>query len=738
MTRSFGGTLTRSGLLRHPFFTRPTRARSRNAGRERRWGLTLLVAAVLSSSVALPAQAAETEQADRTAVSAPGVAPSAGSTPTPSPSAAGIPTIQSPPDGSFIGKSVTTVSGTRAAGQKLQLLDSSGRDLCIIPAGDTTTWSCDPLLPNGASLTLRIVVEGESALSSQITVSVLGEPTVIGGRTGSALSDGSLSGRGEPGALVTARHPAGVGCTGTADGAGNWVCLLEGTVPDGAAEITANQQKSSISGPSSSNDSRAVSIRFDMQRPAAPVLGSPRAGSRVDLAGTTYSGTGETGTTVTVFAGPYSVCEAPVLGGSWQCTAGGVAAGTYEVIAIQQDEAGNVSPGSVAISVRYANAGPVTVTPGTPTSPSAAPSASATATPEPTALPSTAPVAPVDPPSADADADDPAAGLPPGQWNDPTLFASAVPSPWYGSAYPWLNAVLLALDAVLLLAIPARLLAGTVARARGGRPLWTPTAVAGRNRAREEFETAPTLSVNRWLQGGIALVAAATLVMLSGPILDQPAYLRLLLAVVIALFLVNLVGALLPRLWSSRVLGAPATQSVLPRYLLLVFLTAIGSRVFEIQPALLFGLLGSVTVVTAATPAQRGQLAAVRTVSLIGLATVGWLVLGLLPGATNFGTALIAEIATTVVLTSVGSAVFILVPIGATSGRSILSWSPAIWVGLTLVAYTLLFAVLSPVVELWQSDGTVALLWVAAAGFAALSLSVWAWQRFVVPSQSGV
>ncbi len=737
MSRSFDGTLTRSGPLRHPIFGRPAQARPRNAGRARLWGLTLIVATMLCSALAVPTHAAETEQADRTPSSAPGVAPTAPGTPTPSPSAAGIPTIESPPNGAFIGKSVTTVSGTRAADQKVQVLDPFGGDpLCIDDVDGSTRWGCAVTMPNAASLPLRVVVEGEPGLSSQITVSVLGEPTVIGGRTGSALSDGSLSGRGEPGALVTARHPAGPGCTGTADSAGNWVCLLESTVPDGAAAITATQQKSSISGPSSSNASRAVSIRFDMQRPAAPVLSAPSSGTRVDLAGTTYSGTGETGTTVTVFAGPYSVCEAPVLGGAWQCTAGGVAAGTYEVIAIQQDAAGNVSPGSVAISVRYANAGPVTVTPETSTSPSAAPSASATATPEPTASPSTAPVAPVAPPSDGAD--DPAAGLPPGQWNDPTLFASAVPSPWYGSAYPWLNAVLLALGAVLLLAFPARLLAGTVARARGGRPLWAPTAVAGRNRAREEFETAPTLSVNRWLQGGIALVAAATLVMLSGPILDQPAYLRLLLAVTIALFLVNLVGALLPRLWSSRVLGAPATQSFLPRYLLLVFLTAIGSRLFEIQPALLFGLLGSVTMVTAATPAQRGQLAAVRTVSLITLAAVGWLVLGLLPGATNFGTALVAEIATTVVLASVGSAVFILVPIGATSGRSILSWSPAIWVGLTLIAYTLLFAVLSPVVELWQSDGTVALLWVAAAGFAALSLSVWAWQRYIVPSQSGV
>ncbi|MFO7690993.1 MAG: hypothetical protein R6W83_10665 [Cryobacterium sp.] len=660
-------------------------------------------------------------------------------TPTPPPAAAGVPSIQTPSNGAFIGKTATTVSGTRASGQKLQLLSPvGGEPLCVIPADVSTTWSCDPRLPNGAGLRLRVVVEGDSALSSQITVSVLGEPTVRGGRLGTSASDGTLRGTGEPEATVTARHPAGPSCTARSDASGAWLCTLAGTVPDGPASVTATQHKPSISGTRSSGVSLGVTIRFDLQRPLAPVLSSPLNGSRADLAGASYSGRGETGTTVTVFAGPYSLCETPVLNGSWQCTAGGIAAGTYEVIAIQQDEAGNVSTGSRAISVRYGVDPAVTTPSAAPpappsTAPSTEPNAPSSALPQPTSSPSTAPTAPVEPPR---DAREDPDALSPGQWHDPTLFAAVVPSPWSGSAYPWLNAVLLALGAVLLLAIPARLLAHTVTRARGGRPVWAPASITGRNRAREEFETAPALSVNRWLQGGIALIAAATLVMLSGPIRDQPAYLRLLLAVVVALSLVNLVGALLPRLWSSRVLQAPATQSFLPRYLLLVFLTAIGSRTFDIQPALVFGLLGSVTVIAAATPAQRGQLATVRTVSLIALAAVGWLVLGALPDATSFGTALITEIATTVVLASIGSAVFILVPTGATSGRSILSWSPAVWLGLTLVAYTLLFAVLSPVVELWQRDGTVALLWVAAVGFAALSLSAWGWQRYVTPSQS--
>jgi hypothetical protein len=265
--------------------------------------------------------------------------------------------------------------------------------------------------------------------------------------------------------------------------------------------------------------------------------------------------------------------------------------------------------------------------------------------------------------------------------------------------------------------------------------MWRTAPLAGRNRAREEFETAPTVHLNRWLLGAAALMAAATLVMLSGPIISQPAYLRLLVAVVIALFLVNLVASLAPLSWSSRVLKVDATITFLPRYLLLVFLTAIGSRVFGVEPALLFGLLGSVTVVAGTTPADRGQLATVRAASLIGLAVFGWFVLGILPTATSFGTALIAEIVNTLVLASIGSAVFILVPLGSTSGRSILVWSPWVWVGLTLGALTVLFGVLHPVVAVWQSEGTSVLLWAAAAAFAALSCGAWAWQRFVGPSQ---
>jgi hypothetical protein len=49
-----------------------------------------------------------------------------------------------------------------------------------------------------------------------------------------------------------------------------------------------------------------------------------------------------------------------------------------------------------------------------------------------------------------------------------------------------------------------------------------------------------------------------------------------------------------------------------------------------------------------------------------------------------------------------------------------------------VLAFTMLFMVLSPSVESWRT-GAGTLLWVAAGSFAAISVAAWAWQRFVMP-----
>ena len=668
------------------------------------------------------------------------------------------PQIDHPGNGQFISSNRTTVTGSKAADQEIQLLSPRGGDpLCIVD-DSSTTWSCANLyLQNGPTIKLRVVVTDDSTLSDEITVAVLGAPTVLGGLTGSE-SDGWVRGTGHPQATVTALLPNGDSCSGTVDSSGTWACLFEGIVTNGSREVTANQM-SSFSSPSSSNSSTPVTIVFDVTAPEAPVVTAPSAGAQVSVAGAQYTGTGQTGATVTVFAGAYSVCSVTVTGGTWSCSAGGVAAGSYPVSAVQQDDAGNVSPGSTPVSVSYVPdttptpSESATVTPSGTPAPSGAPAPSpegsaavpgATAEPSPSAEPSTAAPAPeaAEPEAAEPEAAEGASALP-GQWDDPTGFAAAIGPSGSGSPFPWFQAGLLALGALLLIAVPLRMLAGAISRTRDGGPRRALPLLAGRNRVREEFEVAPTLRLNRWVSGGAALLAAATFVMLSGPIVDQPAYLRLLVAVIIGLALVNAVATFIPLWWSSRVLRLRGTVTFLPRYLLLIASAAIASRVFDVHPALLFGLLGSVAVSATSdaagqagaqpTNAQRGQLAAVRVGALTVLAVLAWLLASLLPGASTFVTSLAAETGNTIVLAAVGSAVMILVPVGHTSGHRILAWSPPVWTGLTIVAYGILFSALAPLVEQLQSEGTGTALWITAATFAAVCASAWTWQRFVEP-----
>ena len=665
------------------------------------------------------------------------------------------PLIESPGNGQFIGSNRTTVSGSKALDQEIQLLSPRGGDpLCIVD-DKSTSWSCSNLyLQNGPTIKLRVVVTGDSTLSDEITVAVLGAPTVQGGRSGSE-SDGWVRGTGHPQATVTASLGTEDSCSSDVDNSGAWACLFEGTLKSGSREVTASQ-RSTFSSPSSSNSSEPVTIVFDLQGPAAPVVTTPREGAQVPVAGTEYTGTGETGATVTVFAGAYSVCTAEVTAGAWTCFAGGVAAGSYSVIAVQQDSAGNVGPGSTPVTVRYAAPSTATPTQSASETPAVTPAPSASASPSPdgavgipgdTAEPTPSAAPQTQEPAPEAAEEEPAddsagASTFTGRWDDPTRFALPIGPSGTSSPFPWLQAGLLALGALVLIALPLRMLAGTISRTRGGRPLWSRPTLAGRNRVREEYEVAPTVRLNRWLRGGAALVAAATFVMLSGPVVDQPAYLRLLVAVTIGLVLVNGVAILVPLWWSSRVLELRGAVRFLPRYLLLIAAAATASRVFDVHPALLFGLLGSVSLLAKAdagsaqpTPAQRGQLAAVRVGALSLFAVLAWSLGALLPAASDFTTSLVAETVNTIVLASVGSAVLILVPIGHTSGRSILAWSPPIWTGLTVVAYGILFAALAPAIDQLQSSGSGTVLWIVAASFAALCASGWVWQRFVAPAQ---
>jgi hypothetical protein len=299
--------------------------------------------------------------------------------------------------------------------------------------------------------------------------------------------------------------------------------------------------------------------------------------------------------------------------------------------------------------------------------------------------------------------------------------------------FDWIRAGILALIALALLAIPARMLAGTVATARAGSNTrgWT---LFGRNQAKDEFEEAPDVHAPaQWVVPATGLLAATALVTLSSPVENQVAYLRMSLAVLAALLVVGVLAVAVPRMAARRFASVNTATAFVPYTLLLVAAASAISRLLELQPALLFGVVAMVTV-TSGSAAARGKIAAITVGSLTGLATIGWLAVGVLPEPNTAVAAFTAEFVNAVVLVAIGSAAVLMLPLGTLPGRMILRWSWGIWLAVAIAVDTVLFAILVPIGRLNTSGTGTILFAVCTIGFAAISISVWLWQRYIAPA----
>ncbi len=665
------------------------------------------------------------------------------------------PTIDSPATGAFIGSGSATVSGTRSPGDEIQLfVGDAGDDPACIVAAAGAHWSCAAVsLPNGAAVTLRAVVTGDPALTATTIVTALGPPTIQSG-SGGVISNGLVHGTGYPGAVVTARvsgaHSAGATCSFAADANGNWACVLDAKLADGRYAVSASQVGPTGFGSRESDSSAPLPLIFDATAPIAPTLTSPPTGSTIASDGrTVYSGVGEDRAEVTVWAstphGSQQLCSTAVNAGTWHCVGAALTPGTYTISALQQDAAGNTSAASAAVSLRVTTSAPPgsgpasgpsstssnPVLPSAPPSSPGAPGGSATVQAPPwTTVPS-----PGSPPA-------PGAAQPPAAPQvvplTTTPFTAAVRSvSGLDTLSTWLPAALLALIALALLVIPARLLAGAVAGARadaGRAAAIYPLRLFGRNRGRYEYDQAPALRTPPpWVTTAAAAFYATALITFAGPIATADAYFRVVPAVFLALGVVGAVAIGVPLLAARRAAGTTATAAFAPYSLMLVAAASAFSRVLQLQPTLLYGVIVVVTVVTGSA-VVRGKLAALQLGSLAVLAALGWLVLDLLPGADTVTTAFVSEFVNATVLLAVGSAAVLVLPLGSLPGRAILRWSRGIWLLIAIAIETLLFAILVPIQDLaTHRTGTLALA-IGTLVFAAISISAWLWQRYIAPA----
>lgn len=457
------------------------------------------------------------------------------------------------------------------------------------------------------------------------------------------------------------------------------------------------------------------------------------------------SGTGYPGSTITLLVnGAPQSCNALVTADrKWLCTIAG-GPGTYRVKAQQSagTPLGTSDPSTEAIYV--VNPAPPTEPPA-PVNPPPAQPAPVLPQPKPVVPEKTTPPPPPTPtPDERSDAgtlpwlDRPIFPGPGGEgptirealtnWGTPTGFGSQLPSPGASvSGGNWLWAPLLALAFIALIALPLRLLATTLR----GRFTFRKPQLAGRNRGGTVAEE--PVPRNPWLMGAVPLAATAGLIVLAEGLNGEARYLRLLFAVGAGLAILNVVGVAIATRFASRHQGVSGRLRFLPMLLIIAAIATALARITGMDPPLVGGVLIGVGFTLAVPVRQRALVNLAQVGGVLALAMVAWPAHSLMGPVDGFWASVLSEMLATVCLAGLGSALILMLPIGALPGRVVLEWSPKAWFAATLLVGTVAAAVLLG--GLQPTFPMLATL-LMVVGFAAVCIAIWAWANYVEVSRA--
>ncbi|SFR76225.1 BapA/Bap/LapF family large adhesin [Sphingomonas jatrophae] len=233
----------------------------------------------------------------------------------------------------------TAVTGVAEANATVRVLDATGTVIGTTVALDDGSYSVALTPPRINGETLRVTqTDGDGDISPPATA-VAPDLTAPAAPTATIDATGSIvTGTGEAGATVTIRDAANT-VLGTATVAANGAYSATLTPPQ-----TNGQPLTALQADATGNPSPATAITApDLTAPVAPA-------ATVSADGTTVTGTGEAGATVTVRAADGTVLgSAPVAGdGSYTVTLTPAQANGGTVSVTQADATGNVSPATTA------------------------------------------------------------------------------------------------------------------------------------------------------------------------------------------------------------------------------------------------------------------------------------------------------------------------------------------------------------------------------------------------------
>src|SRR5690606_6735917 len=202
---------------------------------------------------------------------------------------------------------------------------------------------------------------------------------------------------------------------------------------------------------------------------------------------------------------------------------------------------------------------------------------------------------------------------------------------------------------------------------------------------------------------------------------------RLLFAVGAGLAILNVVGVAIATRLSSQRLGISGRLRFLPILLVMAAIATLLARVTGMEPPLVGGVLSGTAFAMAVPVKPRALVNLSQVGGILVLALLAWVAHSAIGPVDGFWASVLTETLATVCLAGLGSALTLMLPVGALPGRVVLEWSRGVWFAATAVVGTVTAAILMGGVQ--TSFPTLAVL-LTVAGFAAVSIAAWTWSNY--------
>ncbi len=490
-------------------------------------------------------------------------------------------------------------------------------------------------LRSAASAPVTITLDRTAPAAPRITAPATGD------RVGAQPA--TVSGTGEPGAVLTVYVDRAPVCRTDVPASGRWSCSTAGsTLLGGTRSITATQQDAAGN---FSRSSAAVRVRVPQgsgssggPTGSSSGLGSPGSGS----ASATTSATGTASGNGTGAGSPDGDATSTGAAGGPGSDAGTGAGGTGGTSNGTTGSVGGTGPGSGHAGLDWSG--------------------------------------------------------PAGDWTASTTYDTTVPT--IQTVFSWrtvLVATAVAAGFLVLIAGPLALVAGTVQ----GRVRIPFAGVLGRNRPRDERRRGDD-ALPTWVSIAIAVAVVGLCTVLGVGVSLEARYVRLAIAVLLGAGVLTAAVVLAAR-WAAGSDRHTIGFRVSPWLVLAALVACAVTRSFDLSPAVIVGVVlvpvGRPDLDTAALRLGSSIVAGARSatwrsVALLVVAAAGWVLHSLTPGS-GFWVSFVSEFAITLCVGGLGAVVATLLPLTGSAGHALLTQSRGRYVAIAAVAVALAAAVYS-------------------------------------------